>query len=125
VVVDARVPRELRPDVRGDVAVGALAVAPHSASSTEVRIAITVTDAPDAVAICVADDGPGVPPELRDRVFEPFFTTRARGSGLGLAIVRRTVEAYGGTVVDGTPGDGARFRLTLPRVSPGASVEPA
>ena len=49
------------------------------------------------VELSVADSGPGVPADLRGRVFEPFFTTRAAGIGLGLAIARQIVEAHGGT----------------------------
>lgn len=65
----------------------------------------------------VRDHGPGVPPELRALVFEPFFTTRPRGqgTGLGLAICARIAQEHGGTVdVDDAPGGGARFRVVLP-----------
>jgi two-component system sensor histidine kinase HydH len=51
------------------------------------------------IALRVADTGPGVPPEAIERMFNPFFTTRATGSGLGLAIVHRIVDAHGGRVV--------------------------
>ena len=51
-----------------------------------------------AVTLRVTDSGPGVAPELRARVFEPFFTTRPRGTGLGLAIARQIVEAHGGSI---------------------------
>ncbi len=67
------------------------------------------------VRIAVSDNGPGIPPELRERVFESYFSTRDRGSGLGLAIVKHNVELYGGTVrVDSELGQGASFVLTLP-----------
>ncbi|MGH7899879.1 MAG: two-component system sensor histidine kinase NtrB [Candidatus Binatia bacterium] len=68
-----------------------------------------------AVAITVADSGPGVPAELRERIFEPFFTTRSRGVGLGLAIARQIIEAHGGRIdVGERPGGGARFTVSLP-----------
>lgn len=63
----------------------------------------------------VIDDGHGVAPELRERVFAPFFTERARGTGLGLAVVRRVAEAHQGEVsVEATPGGGATFVLRVP-----------
>jgi signal transduction histidine kinase len=68
-----------------------------------------------AVAICVEDTGVGIDPALRERVFEPFFTTRARGTGLGLVVVRRIVEAHNGRIsVDSEPGRGTNFKIVLP-----------
>ena len=66
--------------------------------------------------ITVRDTGEGVAPEIRDRVFEPLFSTKAKGTGLGLAICRQIIERHGGTLdlVD-TEGPGASFRIRLPR----------
>lgn len=69
------------------------------------------------VQFTVRDNGPGVPEELRDRVFEPFVTTkRARGgTGLGLSISKSIVESFGGTIhLDSVPGQGAAFCVRLP-----------
>lgn len=67
------------------------------------------------VVILVGDDGPGVPPETADRIFNPFFTTKPKGSGLGLAIVRKIVDAHNGHIdLETAPGRGTRFRVTLP-----------
>jgi nitrogen-specific signal transduction histidine kinase len=60
------------------------------------------------------DDGPGVPTELRDRIFNAFFTTTAQGSGLGLGIVRKVVDAHDGSVDMLGGGRGTHFRITLP-----------
>jgi signal transduction histidine kinase len=69
------------------------------------------------VVLNVDDTGPGVPESARDRIFEPFYTTKARGSGLGLSIVHAIVAQHGGTVEVGrAPGGGARFQLRLPRL---------
>jgi signal transduction histidine kinase len=63
------------------------------------------------------DHGPGVPAELRERVFDPYVTTKSEGTGLGLALVRQTVETHGGKVrISETPGGGATFEVTLPAV---------
>lgn len=66
----------------------------------------------------VADDGPGLPDEVRSRMFQPFLTTRKQGVGLGLSIVKRIVEAHKGSVDIESPradlGHGARFRIDLP-----------
>jgi signal transduction histidine kinase len=63
----------------------------------------------------IADDGPGIPAELKDRVFNAFFTTKAQGSGLGLAIVRKIIDAHDGRIdVASVAGQGTRFTVTLP-----------
>ncbi len=70
------------------------------------------------VLVTIADDGPGVASELRERIFEPYFTTKTKGTGLGLAIVKHNVELYGGSVrVESEPGKGSRFVLELPAKS--------
>ena len=67
------------------------------------------------IALDVRDDGPGVPADVLERMFNPFFTTRAAGTGLGLAIVHRIVDAHGGRVdVRNNPGGGAIVRILLP-----------
>jgi two-component system sensor histidine kinase HydH len=67
------------------------------------------------LVIEVADRGPGVPEEDRERIFEPFFTGKTQGTGLGLAVVRRVVEQHGGTIaVLAGLGGGARFRVEIP-----------
>lgn len=83
------------------------------ASGGEVRLEAR-TEAGMAL-VCVSDSGPGMPVEVQERLFEPFFTTRTEGTGLGLAIVRSVVAAHGGDVrVESAPGRGAAFRVSLP-----------
>jgi PAS domain S-box-containing protein len=67
------------------------------------------------LVVDVADDGPGMPADVAEKIFNPFFTTKAQGSGLGLAIVRKIIDAHDGRI-DMTTGDGrgTRFRVTLP-----------
>src|SRR5947199_1107988 len=66
------------------------------------------------VLVTIADHGPGIPEEQRQRVFEPYFTTKQDGTGLGLALVRQTIEAHNGTIrVSETAGGGATFSIVL------------
>jgi two-component system sensor histidine kinase PilS (NtrC family) len=74
-----------------------------------------VVDLHPAALIRVTDDGPGIPAELRERLFTPFVTGRAGGSGLGLAVVHRAVQAHRGVIlVDSGPGRGTVFTILLP-----------
>ena len=67
------------------------------------------------VVLRIRDSGPGIPPALRQQVFEAYFTTKDRGTGLGLAIVKHNCELYGGSVVvESDPAGGACFVVTLP-----------
>ena len=71
-----------------------------------------------SLQIEVTDDGPGVPADVMDRIFSPFFTTKPQGSGLGLAIVRKIVDAHDGRIDVSAPlSGGTRFRVTLPVTS--------
>jgi signal transduction histidine kinase len=90
----------------------------HTDPGTPVEASVAVQDG--QVVIAVEDDGPGVPPELADKVFERFFrgaSDRGGSSGLGLAIVRAVAESHAGTVALEPPldGRGARFVVRLPR----------
>jgi K+-sensing histidine kinase KdpD len=90
-------------------------------ANTPITISVA-REEPDLITVRVIDHGPGVPPELRERIFERFFhsngdaSEKSGGTGLGLAIVRGLVEAHAGTVALQDKGDepGATFRFTLP-----------
>jgi len=67
------------------------------------------------VVVEIEDSGPGVPPELKEQIFNPFVTTKKSGVGLGLAIVSKIVDAHGGSLkLVSEPGNGACFRVTFP-----------
>jgi signal transduction histidine kinase len=79
------------------------------------QIDVTCTARDRTILVAVADHGPGIPQDLRHRVFEPYFTTKNDGTGLGLALVRQTVDAHRGTIAVGeTLGGGATFTLVFP-----------
>jgi signal transduction histidine kinase len=81
------------------------------------RVRISIARYDGRLDIVVDDDGPGISPELRAKIFEPYFTTKATGTGLGLSIVARRIEELGGTLACESPlrrGKGTRFHLTLP-----------
>lgn len=82
----------------------------------QIAIATSVDDASGMVEIRIADSGPGVPADLRARIFEPFFTSKSKGMGMGLSVCRRLIEAHGGSIVlEEATGGGASFLLKLPR----------
>jgi len=76
---------------------------------------VSTRNLPQEVHIKVSDNGPGIAAEDRERIFNPFVTTRESGTGLGLAITQRIVHGHNGHIVlDSTPGQGASFTLCLP-----------
>lgn len=73
------------------------------------------SDGNRALEISVSDTGPGIPPEHRDRIFRPFYTTKRSGTGLGLSLCRRIINQHGGTLsVESELGKGTRFIIHLP-----------
>jgi PAS domain S-box-containing protein len=97
-------------DGRGQVSISAMQLA----AEDEVAVGSDVNAVP-MIQVEVADSGPGVTPDVMDKMFSPFFTTKAQGSGLGLAIVRKIVDAHDGRIdVSARPEGGVRFRVTLP-----------
>ncbi|MBL6079212.1 response regulator [Belnapia sp. T18] len=88
------------------------------------RLCIAARATYDAVQISVADNGPGISAELRDRIFDPYFTTKPVGTGIGLAVSRRIADAHGGSLTLAEGDCGACFVLRLPRAEQDA-VAPA
>ena len=85
----------------------------------EIRAETAEFDGQPALRIAVRDNGPGIGPEQRPKVFDPFYTTKVKGTGLGMAIARRIVEAHGGRIGIGDgDGPGATFLITLPKGPP-------
>jgi two-component system sensor kinase FixL len=83
-------------------------------------ISVVAKDFPDegVVEFCVNDNGPGIALDIRDRLFEPFVTSKALGMGMGLSVSRRIIEAHGGTIeAEVSKEDGTTFKVRLPRHS--------
>jgi two-component system nitrogen regulation sensor histidine kinase NtrY len=83
----------------------------------EGRVVLSLDRQGSSIVVSINDNGPGFPLQDRDRLVEPYVTTRAKGAGLGLAIVQRVVEDHGGSLTLGDappPGPGALVRITLP-----------
>jgi signal transduction histidine kinase len=92
------------------------------------RITLRTRRQEGQVVIQVADNGPGIPPEILSRIFDPFFTTKdvGEGTGLGLSIVHGIVERHGGTIeVESEVGKGTTFTVTLPVEQPIRPAQPS
>src|SRR5271157_1677462 len=93
-----------------NVAVNAIEAMPGGGSLT-----FEIVPSPATCTLAIADTGPGIPPESREKIFQLYYTTKAHGSGIGLAMTFRAVQLHGGTIdIDSEAGRGATFRLTLP-----------
>ena len=91
------------------------------------HVVVTTRDDPHSTVIVVDDDGPGIPPEDRPRLFELFFTRKRGGTGLGLPLAQRAIHDHGGELeVLDRPGGGTRFIVHLPvdGAPANATVEP-
>ncbi|MCK9295855.1 MAG: PAS domain S-box protein [Desulfobulbaceae bacterium] len=107
---------------------GTLSVAmePLRLDGSDARITTQALSPGDYVKICVTDTGPGMSAGIMERIFEPYFTTKAKheGTGLGLSVVHGIVKSHGGHIeVASEPGKGAAFTIYLPRISSAANEE--
>jgi len=109
--------REALASVLDNLVDNALAV---GGAGTRITLRLTVTGA-EHIEIRVSDNGPGIAPQARQRIFDPFFSSRPEGTGLGLAIARAIIESHGGDIesVDPEDGAGACLRIRLPRIENG------
>ena len=107
-------PKALRAALNNLVGNAIEAIAEHGGH--EVEVAVERRSDPDQLAVRVRDDGPGIPLEIQNRIFDPFFSTKkSKGTGLGLANVKKSVEEHDGRVLlTSEPGGGAEFLLLFP-----------
>lgn len=91
----------------------ALAAAEEACPAPEITVRTRLSA--EELEIVVEDNGPGIPPENAERVFEPLFSTKSFGTGLGLPMVKQIIEQHGGTIeLTSAPGKGARFLISIP-----------
>jgi signal transduction histidine kinase len=79
------------------------------------HVTVELSGRRDSFTVRVQDDGPGIPAEIRTRIFEPFFSTKETGTGLGMSIVHSLVSLHNGTIDLDTSARGTRFEVTIPR----------
>src|SRR5229473_2559310 len=99
-------------DILSNLVVNALEATPRGG-----RVIVSAASQDGVCSLTVEDDGPGIPAALREKILQPFFTTKSQGTGLGLAIVARRVAEFGGKMDWESPvqnGHGTRFEVTLP-----------
>ncbi|HEY6661100.1 MAG TPA: ATP-binding protein, partial [Pyrinomonadaceae bacterium] len=97
-------------DALSNLLLNALQATPHGG-----KVELIAASSNGNLLISVQDSGSGVPADLRERIWEPFFTTRQRGTGLGLAIVRKRVQEVGGSAsLESHNGRGALFQIRIP-----------
>jgi signal transduction histidine kinase len=88
------------------------------------RVDITLHRRAAAAVVEVADNGVGIQPEHRERIFLPFYTTKPTGTGLGMAIVKKIMDLHGGEIeIDSAPSRGTSVRLVIPLSPLPATVE--
>jgi two-component system sensor histidine kinase HydH len=89
------------------------------------RVEVRLSERAGAALVEVADNGTGMEPESRDKIFLPFYTTKPTGTGLGMAIVKKIMDLHGGEIeIETAPGRGTTVRLVIPRATVAAPVAP-
>lgn len=121
---DAAIRAHIDPQLVGEVLTNLLRNAAEACGGKG-HVELRVERAGDGLVVDVADDGPGVPPNLREEIFKPFRSSKDYGTGIGLAFCRKVVESHGGAIdLVSRPGDGACFHVTLPHALSTAGAGP-
>lgn len=98
-----------------NLAMNAMQAMKESDKTETGKIEVKITKVNNDVCIELKDNGPGIPVELQEQIFDPFYTTRTQGTGLGLAVVKAVAKAHGGDVeLKSTTNEGCTFKVTLP-----------
>lgn len=98
-----------------NLAMNAMQAMKESGKTETGKIEVEITKVNNNVCIALKDNGPGIPSELQEQIFDPFYTTRTQGTGLGLAVVKAVAKAHGGDVeLKSGANEGCTFKVTLP-----------
>src|SRR5579872_2784678 len=116
VAIDRQMLRRVLVNLVRNAAESIRSARPESEGRPRGHVVVSASRSTESVTILVEDDGPGVPEALRERVFDPYFTTKAEGTGLGLAIVKKVVVEHNGAISVGASArlGGAAFSVSLP-----------
>lgn len=107
--------RQMLLSALSNLAMNAMQAMKESEKTEVAKIEISITKNNNNVCISIKDNGPGIPRELQDQIFDPFYTTRTQGTGLGLAVVKAVTKAHGGNIeLKSKPYKGSEFILTMP-----------
>jgi two-component system sensor histidine kinase HydH len=110
---EAQLDAERFRDVVVNLVINAIEASP---AGKRIRVRLVHEEQDDRLLLEVADEGPGIPPEERERVLRPFYSTKPEGLGLGLAVAQQGLEDHGGRLeIDVAPGGGALLRARWPR----------
>jgi two-component system, NtrC family, sensor histidine kinase HydH len=120
----AMIDRELCEQVFTNLILNACEAMGEQGGEMKIRINASGAQPAQEIRVEIEDSGPGIRDEIKEQIFNPFFTTKKSGVGLGLAIVSKIVDAHGGAVkVESGPGFGACFRVTLPAAAVPSKAE--
>jgi two-component system sensor histidine kinase FlrB len=98
-----------------NLAMNAMQAMKESGKTETRKLEAMVSKNNNAISIALKDNGPGIPKELQEQIFDPFYTTRTQGTGLGLAVVQAVAKVHGGNVqLESTSDSGSVFKITLP-----------
>jgi signal transduction histidine kinase len=92
------------------------------AEGVEPEVRVRVVRLNKTIEVAVADNGAGIPEDMKEKVFEPKFSTKSSGMGLGLAMVKNLVENFGGTIVFNSTAKGTTFLIQLPLEEPNTAA---
>ena len=107
--------RQMLVSALSNLAMNAMQAMKESETTVFGEIKISIIQNNNDVCISIKDNGPGIPLELQEQIFDPFYTTRTQGTGLGLAVVQAVAKAHGGSVeLKSSPKNGSEFKVTLP-----------